>query len=130
MKLLGKEITLSNSSRVLILLSLGVIWRIILGDGVDLIVRDKYIFPVIGFLFLVVVLGELTRRIYRFFFVKKWGKRTKYMHPEYKLALKDKEDDLEALNYAMFWSIILRECPLNCVIKNQNFEHGTKEKRS
>ena len=107
MKLLGKEITLSNSSRVLILLSLGVIWRIILGDGVDLIVRDKYIFPVIGFLFLVVVLGELTRRIYRFFFVKKWGKRTKYMHPEYKLALKDKEDDLEALNYAMFWSIIL-----------------------
>jgi len=26
--------------------------------------------------------------------------------------------------------LIYGECPLNCVIKNQNFEHGTKEKRS
>lgn len=108
MSILGEEIKSSNLSRVTIIFIIAIIWRIYMGDTIQPKIRDPYIFPIIGFFMVAIICGELTRRLFRVFFKKgkKHHKKQKYILPEEALKTRESQGDIEALNFAIFWSFL------------------------
>ncbi len=96
MRLIGHDIKSSNFTKVIILLGIGIVWRIVMGDTLNTQIRDPYIFPVIGFLMVSVILGELTCRLYRFF-VKIDNSKPK--------PILEMQGDQEALYFGIGWGI-------------------------
>ncbi len=107
MYLLGEFVKSSNLSRVIVLLIVAIIWRIFLGNNIEIALREPYITPVLGFLVIAVVIGELSRRLFRFFFKKRDNRQTKLMSPENRVRFFKQKDETETLNIAILLSVLL-----------------------
>ncbi len=106
MILFGEKIKKKNKVHVIIILVLAIIWRYFMGDGIQPEIGDPYVFPTLGFFACAIVFGEISRRLFRFFFKKKPNRKEKYIKPEINLNRLDKAEDKEALRFGIFWSII------------------------
>jgi len=102
MYLFGEKVKQSNFGRIILIIGIAIVWRIVLGEIYWEGRTNKYAFPVIAFVFLAILFGELTRRFVRVLFKEKniSKKALKSTHNK----IEDKRD-LETLNYSIIWSI-------------------------
>lgn len=96
MKFLGEELKPGNKSLILILLILGIVWRIIMGKRLENL-ADPYFIPIIGFFMISVICGELTRRIIKLFREEK---------TQADQEIKEDINDIQVLYYAISWSLL------------------------
>ena len=96
----------SNLSRIIIIVLICIFWRYLIGVSVEFSTRDQYIFPTIGMVFFMIILGELTRKFFRIIFPKKQKRLSKYIVEISTSGSSDKED-IEALNFGIFWAFSL-----------------------
>ena len=105
MKLFGERIKKSNWTRMTILLLLIIVWRWFMKDSLIVAGRDRYLFPTLGLFIVTIALGELTRRFIRFFWTYAPQKMNTFIQPEQLLKLEEQQQDSEALNLAIVWSL-------------------------
>jgi len=103
MNLFGENVKQSNVPRIILLAALSVLWRILAGDFYEG-PQNKYVFPVLAFGFISVLVGELTRKIFRLFFKEK-GQVVKTTDQTESEEVENGRDT-DALNFSLMWAVI------------------------
>jgi len=101
------QIKPENLGRVIVLVLLSIGWRISIGNDVTFIARDPYIFPIVGCTLTCIILGELSRRIFRLIFKypeKKMSHVIVYSKRETNVM--EGKKDIEALNFGIIWGLV------------------------
>ena len=93
-----------NKSRIILIIFICIIWRYLLGNSIEFGVKDQYIFPTLGSAFFMVILGELTRKLFRAIVPKKKKKGRKYIIHNYQEN--ESKKDIEALNFGILWAFL------------------------
>jgi len=104
MNLFGEKIKQSNLGRIILIIGIAIVWRIILGEISWEGRTNKYAFPVIAFVFLAILSGELTRKIVRLFFKERNVPKNAMKSINEKI---ESNRDTETLNFSIFWSIVV-----------------------
>ncbi|PHN00863.1 hypothetical protein [Flavilitoribacter nigricans] len=97
----GEKVKAENKVAVLILLGLSISWRYWLGP-LDFIAKDQYISPTIGFFLGMILIGELTRKVFRLIIKRRI--RRDYAGVPLPVQPKDQEDQV-ALLFGIGWAI-------------------------
>lgn len=99
LKLIYESIKKDNKLRLVVLFIIACCWRWIAGDDISSELFDYWWFPTFSYCLIVVVVGELSRRILvRCAFISP----TKNWHKD----KRDEREDKHAIYLAIFWAVI------------------------
>lgn len=107
----GLNIKPENISRVMMIFLICVIWRIIIGDSLKF-QGESYIFPIVGMVFFNILLGEFSRKVFRFIVPKNRVRNNRHVIDQKQRDYMEATKDIEALNFgfcwAVFWVLVVR----------------------
>lgn len=106
MYLFGEKVKTENSSRTIGIIVCAIIWRYFVDYDFEGGIRDPYILPTIGFVMSTILLGELSRRLFRLFIPKANKRHHKHLNQEQQVKDNERQNDREALNFGLLWSIL------------------------
>lgn len=104
MILFGKTVKESNVFRITSIIAIAIIWRILLGNDFYEGPKNPYVFPVIAYCFISILLGELTRKIFRLFRKERIDNQV-FNKSDTSDPLEIKRDE-DTLNFSIFWAVV------------------------